>query len=68
MNFVIEVEQEDDGRIVAEVPELSCVLVYGSSRQEAIARAQTLALRVWADRLEHGEEVPQMTNVFSIAA
>jgi predicted RNase H-like HicB family nuclease len=50
MNLKIEVEQEADGRWLAEVPELSGVLVYGQTRQEAIAQAQTLALRVIADR------------------
>jgi predicted RNase H-like HicB family nuclease len=68
MNFTIEIEQEEDGRIIAEIPDLPGVLVYGQSREEAIARAQALALRVLADRLEHGEAVPQMANVFSVAA
>ena len=55
MNFMIEIEQEDDGRIIAEIPTLPGVLAYGQSREEAIARAKALALRVLADRLEHGE-------------
>ena len=58
--LTIEVEQEEDGRWIAEVPELSGVMVYGQSRQEAIARIQALSLRVLADRLDHGEPVPQM--------
>ena len=53
----IEVEREDDGRWIAEVPDLPGTMVYGKSRQEAIARVQALALRVLADRLEHGEEI-----------
>jgi predicted RNase H-like HicB family nuclease len=68
MNFNIEVEQEEDGRWLSEVLELPGVLAYGQTRSEAIARAQALALRVVADRLEHGETVPQMTNVFSVVA
>ena len=52
--FKIEVEQETDGRWIAEVPELPGVLTYGPSREEAVTRAQALALRVLADRLEHG--------------
>ncbi len=68
MNFNIEVEQEEDGRWLSEVLELPGVLAYGQTRSEAIARAQTLALRVVADRLEHGETVPQMANVFSVVA
>jgi predicted RNase H-like HicB family nuclease len=58
MNFTIEIEQEDDGRIIAEIPDLPGVLVYGKSRDQAIALAKALALRVLADRLEHGESVP----------
>ncbi|PWU09958.1 MAG: HicB family protein [Verrucomicrobia bacterium] len=54
----IEIEREDDGRWITEVPELPGVLAYGSSRNETIARVKALALRVLADRLEHGETVP----------
>ena len=68
MNLIVEVEQEEDGRWLAEVPELPGVMAYGHSREEAIAYAQALALRVLADRLEHGESVPQMGTVFSVAA
>jgi predicted RNase H-like HicB family nuclease len=66
--FKVEIEQESDGRWIAEVPELPGVLAYGASRQEAVTRAQALALRVLAERLEHGEELPQMKTVFSIVA
>ncbi len=66
--FRIELEQETDGRWIAEVPELPGVLVHGASRQEAVTRAQALALRVLAERLEHGEELPQVQAVFSIVA
>jgi predicted RNase H-like HicB family nuclease len=59
MNFTIETEQEEDGRWLSEVRELPGVLAYGQTRDEAIARVQALALRVVADRLEHGESVPQ---------
>ena len=68
MKFTIEIEQEEDGRVIAEIPDLPGVLVYGQSRDEAIALAKALALRVLADRLEHGELVPEMANVFSVAA
>jgi len=60
MNLTIEVDREEDGRCVAEVPQLPGVMCYGQTREEAIARAKALALRVFADRLEHGEEVPQL--------
>ncbi|MCB0257441.1 MAG: type II toxin-antitoxin system HicB family antitoxin [Anaerolineae bacterium] len=55
MKFTIEVEQEDDGRWLAEVVELPGVLAYGNTQQEAEARAQALGLRVAADRIEHGK-------------
>jgi predicted RNase H-like HicB family nuclease len=58
MPLTIEVEQEEDGRWLAEVPDLPGVLAYGASRQEAIDRVQALSLRVLADRLDHGEPVP----------
>jgi predicted RNase H-like HicB family nuclease len=64
----IELDREEDGRWIAEVPELPGVMVYGGSREEAIARVKALALRVIADRLEHGEDVPGMENVFAGAA
>lgn len=54
MRFDIQYEQEDDGRWLAEVTELPGVLVYGRTLDEALAKAQALALRVLADRLEHG--------------
>lgn len=67
MPFRIQVEQEEDGRWIAEVPDLPGVLAYGQSRQEAVDRVQALSLRVLADRLEHGETVPGIANVFAIA-
>jgi predicted RNase H-like HicB family nuclease len=54
----IEIEQEEDGRWIAEIPELPGVLVYGDSPDEARVKATALALRVIADRIEHGEPVP----------
>ena len=60
MSLMIESEREEDGRWLAEVSVLSGVLAYGATREEAISRAQVLALRVIADRLEHGEAVPNL--------
>lgn len=57
MQFNIEYEQEEDGRWVAEVVELSGVMVYGDTQQEATAKVEALALRVIADRIEHGESI-----------
>jgi predicted RNase H-like HicB family nuclease len=50
LNYTIEIEQEEDGRIIAEVIELPGVLAYGQTKQEAIAKVQALALRVMADK------------------
>ena len=58
MIFTIEHEREEDGRWLAEVRELSGVLVYGRTREEATAKAPALALRVLAERLEYGEGLP----------
>lgn len=72
MQLSIEVEQEEDGRWLSEVLELPGVLAYGQTRSEAVVRAQVLALRVLADRVEHGETLPEQVNVlpqvFSVAA
>jgi predicted RNase H-like HicB family nuclease len=68
MSMKVEVEQEEDGRWIAEVPELSGVLAYGQERQEAVDRAEALALRVIADRLDQGEPVPDLAQVFSVHA
>ncbi len=68
MNLQVEIEQEEDNRWLAEIPALPGVMAYGQSAQEAIARAKALALRVLADRLEHGENVPEMVGLFSVPA
>ena len=65
-DFTVDLERETDGRWVGEVVELPGVMVYGSSRDEAVAKAKALAFRVLADRLEHGEEVPEIQGVFAI--
>ncbi len=54
----IEIERERDGRWIAEVPDLPGVMTYGQTREEAINKVEALALRVMADRLEHGEDIP----------
>ncbi|MBN3896670.1 MULTISPECIES: type II toxin-antitoxin system HicB family antitoxin [unclassified Nostoc] len=68
MNFTIEIEQEEDGRFLAEVIGFSGVLAYGQTREEAVARVQALALRVLADKLEHGEVTPELVSVSFAAA
>ena len=62
----IEVEREDDGRWIAEIIDLPGVQAYGQTREEAIDRTKALSLRVIADRLEHGEAVPEMGDVFAV--
>ncbi len=59
MNLAIELEQETDGRWIAEIDALNGVLVYGETRDDAIRKVKALALRVIAERLEHNESLPQ---------
>jgi predicted RNase H-like HicB family nuclease len=68
MNFTIEHEREEDGRWLAEVPELPGVLAYGSTVDEAVAKAEVLALRVLAERLEHNESGPHPISIAIAAA
>ena len=64
----IETEKEQDGRWIAEVPALPGVLAYGATKAEAGAKVQALALRVIADRLENGEQLPpELSGVFQAA-
>ena len=53
MNFTIKTERETDGRWIAEVVEIAGVMTYGATREQAIARAEALARRIVADRVEH---------------
>ena len=63
----VEIEQEVDGRFIAEVPELPGVMAYGRTREEAVAKVEALALRTLADRIEQGEKVPELPKIFSAA-
>jgi len=63
MKFTIEHEREEDGRWLAEVPELPGVLAYGATADEAMTKAEVLALRVLAERLEHKEDGPQPISI-----
>lgn len=62
----IETEQENDGRWIAEIPDLPGALAYGTTRDEAIARVEALALRVIADRLDYGEAIPELNGLFAV--
>jgi predicted RNase H-like HicB family nuclease len=63
MNLHLEVEQEDDGRWLAEVVELPGAMAYGATAAEAMAKAEALALRALAEQLEHGEAAPRTINI-----
>jgi predicted RNase H-like HicB family nuclease len=64
----IEIRRESDGRWIAEIPDLPGVMSYGQTREEAVAKAKALALRVLADRLEHDEDVPKLGGIFRVPA
>jgi predicted RNase H-like HicB family nuclease len=64
MCLTVILEEEEDGRWLAEVPELPGVLVYGQTGNDAVAKAKALSLRVLADRIEDGEAVPDMDELF----
>jgi predicted RNase H-like HicB family nuclease len=59
----LEIEQEADGRWIAEITDLPGVMAYGVTRPDAVARVQALALRALADRMEHGEAVPEFLSL-----
>ena len=67
MTLKIETEREEDGRWIAEIPEVSGCMTYGATRDEAVAKVKALAFRVIADRFEHGEAVPAGDALFSFA-
>jgi len=64
----VEIEKEEDGRWIAEVPALRGAMAYGSTKKEAIAKVEALVLRALADKIEHGEEAPEVNHVFTVAA
>ena len=65
----IELEREEDGRWIAELVGLPGAMAYGATQAEAVAKTEALALRIFADRLEHGEAVPEgLERLFTVAA
>ena len=68
MEFRVDIEREEDGRWIAEIGDLPGVLAYGETREKALTAVETLALRVIADRLEHGEAAPEPMSLSFIAA
>lgn len=65
MQLYIESEREEDGRWLAEVPQLPGVLAYGANREDALAKAQVLALRTLAERIENNEGPPESIAIFT---
>lgn len=63
----LEVEREEDGRILASVPDLPGVMAYGSDEEEAVRKVKSIALQVLADMIESGEEVPAPLRVLFAA-
>ena len=68
MRFAVEIEKEKDGRWIAEIPQIPGAMTYGRTRAQAVSRVEALALRVLAERIEHGETSPLIEKVFSVAA
>ena len=68
MCLTINLDREDDGRWIAEVAELPGVMVYGQTQADAMPKVKALSLRVLADRIEHGEPVPEMDELFSVTS
>jgi len=64
----IDVEKEEDGRWIAEVSDLPGVLAYGKTREDSIAKVEALALRVIADRIDYGETIPELDELFAVTA
>ncbi|MFM8952409.1 MAG: type II toxin-antitoxin system HicB family antitoxin [Planctomycetaceae bacterium] len=64
----IEVQREEDQRWLAEVLDLPGVMAYGETRNQAVAKAEALALRVIADRIDHGESIPELDDLFVVSA
>jgi predicted RNase H-like HicB family nuclease len=68
MCLTVNLDREDDGGWIAEVSELPGVMVYGQTRADAMAKVKAMSLRVLADRIEHGEPVPEMDELFSVTS
>jgi len=64
----IEIDREKLGKWITEIPDLPGVVAYGKTREQAVSKAKALALRVIADRLDHGESVPELDEFFAVPA
>jgi predicted RNase H-like HicB family nuclease len=68
MHMRVEVEIEDDGRFIAEVPAIPGAMVYGVTADEAIRKVESLVLRILADRIDSGEYSAEIAEVFTVSA
>jgi predicted RNase H-like HicB family nuclease len=66
MCLSVTLDREEDGRWIADVRELPGVLVYGQTEGDALTKVKALSLRALADRLEHGEVVTEMDELFAV--
>jgi len=62
--MLVESEEEEDGRWIAEVASVPGAMVYGATKPEAVAKVDELVIRILADKVEHGEELPQIAEAF----
>ena len=68
MPMQVEVEKEEDGRFIAEVPAIPGAMVYGETAKEAIRKVEALVLRILADRIDSGEDSAELSEVFTVSA
>jgi predicted RNase H-like HicB family nuclease len=68
MQLSIECDREEDGRWIAEIVQIPGAMAYGATRDEAMARAEIVALRAIADQIEHGESKPVDISISLAAA
>lgn len=64
----VEVEIEEDGRFIAEVPAIPEAMVYGETANEAVWKVEALVLRILADRVDSGEDWAEISEVFTVSA
>ena len=68
LRFQFEIEREDDGRWIAEIPEAPGAMAYGDTEEEAKAKAYALALYAVADDVEKSKEIPDSISILRIPA
>ena len=68
MRFQFELEREDDGRWIAEIPEVPGAMAYGDTEEEAKAKAYALALYAVADDVERSNEIPDSISILRVPA